>query len=356
MNNTESQRAIDDFITNVNEISTQIHSKKWRGEDVMGIFFNEFNRYKGKKENGQVFTPEHITSFMYRLIDCNKNDYILDAACGSGGLLVKSMSKMIQEVGGERTKKAKEIKEKHLYGIELDREIYALACANMLIHKDGKTNLAQLDATSLKAAEWIEAKPITKVLMNPPFEDKYKCIDIVSNVLDSVPNNTLCAFILPDRKLVVRNKTKVKNILSKHRIEHIIKLPEKTFAEGVKTSIFVFRTGIAQNNNKIIGYYIAEDGLVTVKNKGRQDVNNKWKSIEDYWIEAIHTGEDLKYGTKQIIDPKERLCYLLPEKELVIEEEDFRKTAVDFAMFLNDIDYKALSEKIVKRVLYGKED
>ena len=62
---------------------------------------------------------------------------------------------MIQESGGTKTKKAKEIKKRQLYGIEFDREIYALACANMLIHKDGKTNLVQLDARTEKAADWI---------------------------------------------------------------------------------------------------------------------------------------------------------------------------------------------------------
>ncbi len=78
MNSTENQSAIDDFIRWVKQISTTINSNHWRGEDVMGIFFNEFNRYKKKSESGQIFTPDHITSFMYRLLDCNKNDYILD--------------------------------------------------------------------------------------------------------------------------------------------------------------------------------------------------------------------------------------------------------------------------------------
>ena len=80
-----------------------------------------------------------------------------------------------------------------VYGIEFDREIYALACANMLIHKDGKTNLEQLDARTEKAAEWIGKQEITKVLMNPPYENKYGCMKIVENVLDSVPAHTACA-------------------------------------------------------------------------------------------------------------------------------------------------------------------
>lgn len=85
------------------------------------------------------------------------------------------------------------------FGIEFDREIYALACANMLIHKDGKTNLEQLDARTSEAGNWISTKAITKVLMNPPYETKYGCITIVENVLDHVPSHTPCAFILPDK-------------------------------------------------------------------------------------------------------------------------------------------------------------
>ncbi len=87
MNTTDDQTAIDSFIDWVVEISECINSDKWRGEDVMGIFFNEFNRYREKTEAGQVFTPEHITDFMYRIIEVDQNDRVLDAACGSGGLL-----------------------------------------------------------------------------------------------------------------------------------------------------------------------------------------------------------------------------------------------------------------------------
>lgn len=132
-------------------------------KDVMGIFFNEFNRYKAKSENGQIFTPDHVTSFMYRLIHCDMNDRVLDATCGSGAFLVKAMCNMIKEAGGINTEKAGYIKDVQLFGIEWDKEIYALACANMLIHKDGKTNLEQLDTRGQEACDWIKSKDITKV-------------------------------------------------------------------------------------------------------------------------------------------------------------------------------------------------
>lgn len=111
------------FIDWVTEISDCLNSDAWRGEDVMGIFFNEFNRYKKKSESGQVFTPEHITDFMYKILEVNQNDRVLDATCGSGGFLVKAMANMIDEAGGVNTEKAKEIKQNQLFGIEFDRDL-----------------------------------------------------------------------------------------------------------------------------------------------------------------------------------------------------------------------------------------
>lgn len=351
MNNTTNQDAINNFIDWVSEISDCVNSDYWNGEDVMGIFFNEFNRYKKKSESGQVFTPDHITSFMYRLIEVNQNDKILDAACGSGAFLVKAMCNMMKEAGGINTKKASQIKDTQLYGIEFDREIFALACANMLIHKDGKTNLEHLDSRTKEACDWIKSKKITKVLMNPPFETKYGCLTIVENVLKSVPRNTKCAFILPDKKL--EKDKKGRKLLKHSTIEKIIKLPEKIFSEGVTTSIFIFTAGVPQNDKEIFACYIKEDGLETVKNQGRQDVKDKWQSIEDRWVDIIYKqpGDD----TIQWIKPTEHLSYQMPEKPFEIYEEDFAKTMMDYLMFKQGIDVKEFSDALIKKVMYDSE-
>lgn len=348
MNSSDNQEAIDNFIEWVTEISKCLNSDYWNGEDVMGIFFNEFNRYKKKSESGQVFTPEHITSFMYRIIDVHQDDKVLDAACGSGGFLVKSMSKMIKEAGGVQTEKARKIKTSQLFGIEFDREIYALACANMLIHKDGKTNLEQLDSRTSKASEWIKGKGITKVLMNPPFERKYGCLKIVENVLDSVPSHTMCAFILPDKKLEKDNSA---SILKHHQLQKIIKLPEKVFSEGVTTSIFVFEAGIPQNDKEIFACYIENDGLETVKNQGRHDIKDRWQEIEDKFVDVVHkqNGDP----TIQWIKPSEHLSYQTPEKEFEIYEEDFTKTMMDYLMYEEGIDVKEFSDNLIEKVLYA---
>ncbi len=352
MNTTDNQDAINNFIKWVSEISDCLNSDFWNGEDVMGIFFNEFNRYKPKSESGQVFTPDHITSLMYRLIEVNKDDVILDAACGSGAFLVKSMCNMIKEAGGVNTIKAKNIKMEQLYGIEFDREIYALACANMLIHKDGKTNLVQLDTRGEEACNWIKSKPITKVLMNPPFETKYGCLTIVKNVLDNVSKGTRCAFILPDKKLETGTKSIIKQITKNHTLKKIIKLPEKTFREGVTTSIFIFEAGIPQDMERdIFACYIDDDGLENVKNQGRHDIKDRWQGIEDYWVDVIHkqTGNE----SIQWISPKKHLSYQTPKKPLKLTEEDFRKTLLNYYFYKNNIDEKEIDEAILSNALYS---
>jgi len=348
MNSRKNQEAIDNFIGWVSEISESLDSDYWEGEDVMGIFFNEFNRYKAKSESGQVFTPDHITSLMYRLIDVHKDDIVGDFACGSGAFLVKAMGNMVEEAGGVNTEKARQIKAGQLYGIEFHKEIYALACANMLIHKDGKTNLEQLDSRTEEAAAWIRSKNITKVLMNPPFERKYGCLKIVENVLNSVPAGTHCAFILPDKKL---EKDHGEKLLRRHTLEKIIKLPEKTFIEGVTTSVFIFLTGKPQNGKPIFACWIQDDGLETVKNQGRQDIRKRWKDIENFWVDAIYkqSGDD----TMQWLDPKEHLSYQMPQKPFELYEEDFIKTLMDYEMFKQGIDAKEFGEKLLNKIMYS---
>ena len=187
--------------------------------------------------------------------------------------------------------------------------------------------------------------------MNPPFETKYGCLTIVDNVLKNVPQNTKCAFILPDKKL--EKDSRGKKLLKHSTLEKIIKLPEKVFSEGVTTSIFIFTAGIPQNNKEIFACYIEDDGLETVKNQGRQDIKDKWQDIEDLWIDIIRKQNG--HETIQWVKPNEHLSYQMPEVPFEITEEDFTKTIMDYLMFKEGIDVKEFNDSLMKKVLYNSE-
>jgi len=339
--NESNEKDVQEIYEDIDKISEWINSYSWEGKDAMAIFFNEFRRYAKKSEHGQVFTPEIWTDLMYKLIGVNYTSRVLDAACGSGTFLTKSMSKMIKE---KRTSE-KSIKENNLFGIEWAKELYVLACVNMLMHKDGKSNIIQQDSTKGETGEWIEQQKINKVLMNPPFEGQTG-IKIVKNVLDNVEENSLCVFIMPDRTLYTKSSKIVNGILSKHTLEKIIKMPDKVWAgiAGVTTSIFIFRTGKPHANKEIIKYWIKEDELITVKNGGRQDVNDKWiddgsDNLLKYWTDIINNTRE--HETKQV---SKDLEYLVPQKEIILTEEDFQKVVLDRILFENSEIKEKVSE------------
>ena len=349
--------AIGDFIDNVIQISKYIQSNDWQGEDVMAIFFNEFNRYLPKKPDyGQVFTPDNVVSLMYRLIEANYKDRILDAACGSGAFLVKAMGNMTREVGGiTNDKEVKKIQNERLFGVEISKDLFTLACANMLIHKDGKTNLIQADSRDKEVCDWIKSKNITKVLMNPPYEKKYGVMQIVENVLNNVSEGAMCAFLLPDNKLEISRKT-VERWLKKHSLLKIIKLPDNTFTgkASVNVSIFIFKAHEPQKEKEIFACWIKEDGLETVKNKGRQDIKGKWKNeLEDYWYNIIYKQSGNE--TCQWLKPSENLSYKMPETPFEISENDFRKVVLDYMLFERGIDKKEFEKTILEKVLYESD-
>ena len=133
-------------------------------------------------------------------------------------------------------------------------------------------------------------------------------------------------------------------------------MPEKVWAglAGTTTSIFIFRTGTPHANKNIIKYWIKDDELITVKNGGRQDVNNKWtddgnNNLLEYWVDVINNTRE--HETKQIND---KLEYEIPRKEIILMEEDFQKVVLDRILFENlELQQKILEVK--EKILEVKE-
>lgn len=77
---------------------------------------------------------------MVDLARLNLDDVVLDTCTGSGGFLMKSMETMIA-LAQNNPDTIKKIKEHKLVGFEIGPTLFALACSNMFLHGDGRTNL-----------------------------------------------------------------------------------------------------------------------------------------------------------------------------------------------------------------------
>lgn len=163
--NNESFCDILDFIKT--EIFPFINDKSTAGQDLLNLFFVTFNKYVGKSDKNQAFTPDHITDFMSTICNVNKNSVVLDMTCGSGSFLVRAMTQALDDC---RTKAEEEqVKKYHIYGVEYDEQVYGLATTNMLIHGDGNSNIVRGSCFE-EVPKFVQGGvKFDVILMNPPY-------------------------------------------------------------------------------------------------------------------------------------------------------------------------------------------
>lgn len=79
------------------DIYRYIDTDSSEGQDILNMFFIAFNKYTGKADKNQAFTPDHITEFMCRITGVDRTKRVLDATCGSGSFLVQAMVKELAD-------------------------------------------------------------------------------------------------------------------------------------------------------------------------------------------------------------------------------------------------------------------
>ena len=208
---------------------------------------------------------------------------------------MQAMETMIKQCEGD-VDQIKSITEKQLIGFEIDPVLFSLACSNMFLHGDGRTNMlyrSSLLDLSVKQDKLVfdeirKLKP-TKVIINPPYE-KGNPIKFTKQALDFLePNGTLIA-IMPNPTLSSNVGKLTDSILKIAKLDFVIKMPVAIFKEQdriVYTSIFGFTKTPHRKDDEVVFYELKEDGLVSVQHKGRVDKYSKWGDIEADILDCV---------------------------------------------------------------------
>lgn len=96
-----------------------INDKSTSGQDLLNLFFVTFNKYVGKSDKNQAFTPDHITDFMAKVAGVNKRSVVLDPCCGSGSFLVRAMTQALDDCA--TAAEQEKVKKHQIFGIEFTR-------------------------------------------------------------------------------------------------------------------------------------------------------------------------------------------------------------------------------------------
>lgn len=372
------------------DIYRYIDTDSSEGQDILNMFFIAFNKYTGKADKNQAFTPDHITEFMCRVTGVDRTKRILDATCGSGSFLVQAMVKELADCKrGKREDEAnyliRKVKEEHIYGIEVEEKAYGLSTTNMLIHGDGNSNIKFGSCFDLKG--FIKDADPDIILMNPPYNAKpigipakYKAswgnskngkedptkgfvfVHYLSDVIkemndkrekDGKPRKMVKMAVLLPVAAAIGTKAIIQNekisMLKNNTLEAVFTLPNEIFYPGASASAccMVFTLGEphikADGTMKetFFGYY-KEDGFKKKKNLGRveqfdNDGNSKWKAIEEEWLKLFrnHKSVDGLSATAEVSGKDEWLCEAYMKTDYTkLCEDDFQQTLNNYLAYL----------------------
>lgn len=289
-----------------------INDKNTAGQDLLNLFFTTFNKYVGKSDKNQAFTPDHICDFMSKVVGVNKHSRVLDPCCGSGAFLVRAMTDAMDDCDTEEERE--NVKRSQIYGIEFEDGAFGLSSTNMLIHGDGNSNVVQ--DSMFNRADWIKDANINVVLMNPPYnatkiccnpeytkkwgasqkEDPSKGFHFVEWVCDKVSKPCKVAVLLP-MQAAIGNSNEVKEykkrMLEKYTLDAVFSLPSEVFYPGASAvaccMIFDLSQNHSRSNKETFFGYFKNDKFIKRKGLGRVetvdgDGNSLWSKAEDYWL------------------------------------------------------------------------
>lgn len=376
---------LDEILGNIYKY---INTNSSEGQDILNLFFIAFNKYTGKADKNQAFTPDHITNFMCRVTGVDHTKRLFDGTCGSGSFLVQGMVLELADVNSqkltedEKEKRRQKVAKENIYGIEVEEKAFGLSTTNMLIHGDGNSNIKK--ASLFDSEDFIREADPDIILMNPPYNAKpinipkaYKkdwkadakedptkgmvFLKFISDVVKKMNDERLAAgqskkevkvaILLPVAAAIGSSsytsdmKT---SLLEDNTLDAVFTLPNEIFYPGASACAccMVFTFGKPHINadgtvNKTFFGYYKEDGHKKKKNLGRieqfdKDNNSVWKQIEDKWLDLYRnkTVEDGISAMQAVSGDDEWLCeaYMKTDYSKLCEA-DFQQTLNNYLAY-----------------------
>ncbi|MDP3210608.1 N-6 DNA methylase [Methylotenera sp.] len=347
-----------------NNIMPFVNDKNKLGQDILNLFFTTFNKYVGKADKNQAFTPDHIVHLMCQVVGVNRHSKILDPCCGSGAFLVRAMTDAIDDCANNEEQEI--VKKKNIFGIEFEETAFGLATTNMLIHGDGNSNVKQGSCFELE--DFIKDAKIDVVLMNPPYnaqrkhclpeyvktwakdtkQDPSQGFHFVHYIASKVKTGKL-AVLLPMQCAIGSSKDikKYKDLMLKeHTLDAVFSLPPDIFHPGANASSCCMVFNLGQRHDKshqdtFFGYF-KEDGFVKKKNLGRVErtkpnsTEGIWADVESGWLELYRKRAEKSALSvvKKVTEKDEWLAEAYVETDYSrLSSRDFEKAVREYASF-----------------------
>lgn len=302
---------ISDFIGNV--------YPSIKEEDLfLETLYMEIDRKAKNIDRGIVLTPIFAAELMVDLANIDyKKDVVADLCSGTGLFSLLAHSRMLKDMKADLDKKLITQTEYSEYQKRLFNSIIAndnepkmvtLCLANFLLKSLNYEllfyeDVLKLERSSFKIKENGIDKKIqaTKAILNPPYEDNYKPLEILEKNISLVKQDgskgNKVVVIIPPQKF--GNKKDVfSRILNYATLETVVKMQDDLFTDSGNSpsaSIFVFNIDKPHHKNDIIKYYnFTDTGYIYLKDSGLVDKNNTYNEKKTRLLDKISGGTTAK--------------------------------------------------------------
>jgi type I restriction enzyme M protein len=285
---------------------------------------------------GQFRTPRNIIDFMVAVIDPQKNEVIIDPACGTAGFLISSYRHIIKAntkkvpgdllTTGERKKLLNNFR-----GYDISPDMVRLSLVNLYLHGFSQPKIYEYD-TLTSDERWNEYGDV--LFANPPFmspkggikphkrfsvQSSRSEVLFVDYIAEHLTTSGRAAVIVPEGIIFQSGsayKQLRKSLVEKY-LYAVVSLPAGVFNpySGVKTSILFFEPLLAQKSDSILFVKIENDGF---------SLGAQRRAIENN--DLPEAAKIIGEFRKQIINPKKEHTVTIPAStvnNLVVSKKKF---------------------------------
>ena len=246
---------------------------------------------------GQFRTPRHIIDFMVEVVAPQKDETILDPACGTAGFLISAYKHILRSntslpspagkgAGGEGagprpgdllTPDEKGRLAKNFKGYDISPDMVRLSLVNLYLHGFTDPHIYEYD-TLTSEERWNEFADV--ILANPPFmspkggikphkrfsiQAKRSEVLFVDYMAEHLTPTGRAAIIVPEG-IIFQSQTAYKELrkmLVENSLVAVVSLPAGCFNpySGVKTSILLLDKSLARQSDTIAFFKVENDGF-----------------------------------------------------------------------------------------------